>query len=118
MTYFRLLLVVFCMVVSVYTIAAIANDGINLFTNTLPAVAQVGWPGQFHVDFVTYLALTGLWVAWRHKFTPAGIALGVAASVLGIIFLSLYLLRELKRNGGDVHALLLGEHHSTSGTRD
>ncbi len=118
MTYFRLLLVVFCVVVSVYTIAAIANDGVNLFANTLPAIAQVGWPGQFHVDFFTYLALTGLWVAWRHKFTPAGIALGVAAALLGIIFLSIYLLRELKRNGGNVPVLLLGEHHSTSAKRE
>ena len=118
MTRFRLLLAVFCVVVSAYTTAAIANDGINLFANTLPAMAEVGWPGQFHLDFFTYLILSGLWVAWRHNFTPAGIALGVAAALLGIIFLSLYLLRELKRNGGNVHALLLGEHHSPSGTRN
>ena len=105
----RLLLVVMGLGVLIYTVIAVSNDGVNLFANTLPAITEFGWPGQFHLDFATYLVLTGLWVAWRHHFSGAGIALGIAASLLGIVFLSLYLLVAAQKAGGDMRVILLGE---------
>ena len=52
--------------------------------------------------------LSGLWVAWRHGFGGAGVALGLVALFGGALFLSAYLLVESYRCGGDVEKLLLG----------
>ncbi|MEM1231175.1 MAG: hypothetical protein AAGI15_11600, partial [Pseudomonadota bacterium] len=93
---------------------AVSNEGPNLFANTLPAVPAMGWQGQFHLDFVTYLVLSGLWVAWRHRFSGLGIVLGLAASQLGMIFLSIYLLIVISRNDGDLHRVLLGEQAASA----
>ena len=35
------------------------------------------WAGQFNMDFTCFLLLSGLWLAWRHAFSPSGIVLGV-----------------------------------------
>lgn len=108
MTLFKTLLITMCVALLIYTALAIANEGPNLFANTLPSVLEFGWAGQFHVDFVTYLILSGLWVAWRHEFSVGGIILGLLASQLGIIFFSLYLLVAINRANGDMHEVLMG----------
>ena len=107
---FKGLLVVMGAGLLVYTLLAVSNEGVNLFATTLPAVLEFGWQGQFHLDFATYLLLSGLWVAWRHNFSGAGIAMAVGASLIGIIFLSVYLLLALKQANGDMRKVLLGEH--------
>lgn len=118
MTALRILLAAMGLVVAAYTVAAVSNEGVNLFATTLPALPELGWPGQFHLDFVTYLMLSGLWVAWREGFTPKGIALGIAASLLGIIFLSVYLLIAINQANGDIKRVLLGRHTGGSVERD
>ncbi len=110
MTFLRILLVAMLVVVLIYTGLAVANEGINLFATTLPALPHFGWPGQFHLDFATYLILSALWVGWRHKFSPAGIVLALIASVGGMIFLSIYLLVASYKAEGDMKKILLGEH--------
>jgi hypothetical protein len=55
------------------------------------------------------LLLCGLWISWRHRFTAAGLGLGLLAVLGGALFLSAYLLHASLRVGGDVRALLLGE---------
>ncbi len=112
MNLFKALLVAMCLIVLFYTGLAVSNEGVNLFATTLPSVAEFGWPGQFHVDFVTYLILSGVWVAWRHEFSAAGIVLGVLASQLGIIFLSIYLLLAINKANGDMSEVLLGPGRS------
>jgi len=107
-TAFRALLVAMFILISAYTVVAVMNDGPQLFAYFLRDVAALGWPGQFNTDFSCYLLLSGLWVAWRQQFSASGIFLGVLASVLGIIFLSLYLLIASFRTGGDVRQMLLG----------
>ena len=109
MTALRVLLVVMGATVLAYTGLAVANEGVNLFATTLPVLPEFGWPGQFHVDFATYLVLSGLWVAWRHGFSAAGIALGVGASLLGMIFLATYLLVASAKANGDIEKVLLGD---------
>lgn len=52
-------------------------------------MAAMTWPGQFNADFMTFLSLSGLWIAWRHHFSAGGMALGF-------------------RTQGDVKALLFG----------
>ena len=110
MTTFKILLGAMGLLVFGYTLVAVSNEGVNLFATTLPSLGEFGWPGQFHLDFATYLVLSGIWVAWRHEFSAAGVALGIAASLLGMIFLSIYLLWTLSKADGDVRRLLLGGH--------
>lgn len=112
MTLFKALLGAMCVILTVYTALAVSNEGVNLFANTLPSIPEFGWPGQFYADFVTYLILSGLWVAWRHEFSASGIILGVLASQLGIIFLSIYLLLAINKANGDMSEVLLGPNRS------
>jgi hypothetical protein len=72
-------------------------------------MAKLGWPGQFNLDFMFLLSLSGLWVAWRNRFTGAGIALGVGALLLGAPYLSAYLLYLIGRTQGDLRAVLVGD---------
>ena len=50
-------------------------------------MAKFTWPGQFNLDFTTFLMLSGLWVAWRHHFSASGLILGAIAVVGGMLFL-------------------------------
>ncbi len=109
MTLFRLFLAACLTVILVYTGVTIANHGANLLPVFFGDMAEMAWPGQFNLDFMTLLMLAGLWVAWRHHFSPGGIALGVVAVFGGMLFLSSYLLVHSVKTGGDVKALLLGE---------
>ena len=111
MTSFRVLLVVLGSTVLVYTGMAVANEGVNLFATTLPALADFGWPGQFHLDFATYLLLSGLWVAWRHQFSTNGILLGILASLLGV-----YLLVAITKANGNISEVLMGQQPPKQGS--
>lgn len=106
---FRGLLVVLWLSIAGYTLVVVANHGFGLFPVFFGDMAKLGWPGQFNLDFMCMLALSGLWVAWRHRFSPAGVALGVLAFFGGAFFLAAYLFVVSRRAGGGVEALLLGE---------
>ena len=108
MTLFRLFLATCLIAIAAYTSVTIANHGFNLLPVFFGDMAEMAWPGQFNLDFMGFLALSALWVAWRHQFSPAGLALGVAAFFGGMLFLSAYLLVQTDRTGGDMKALLLG----------
>lgn len=85
---------------------------VELGPNFLPAYLQgfsgVSWQGQFNLDFTVYLLLSGLWVAWRHRFSPLGIALGALALLGGLCLFGPYLLWASAR-ADSVTGLLLGE---------
>jgi hypothetical protein len=104
----RLLLALIFTVIALYTSVVAAHHGLNLLPVFFGDMAGMAWPGQFNLDFMCMLALSGLWVAWRHRFGAAGIALGLVAFFGGALFLSAYLLVESFRAGGSVEALLLG----------
>lgn len=108
MNAFRILLVLIFVALSGYTVPVIANHGINLFPAFFGDMLKFGWPGQFNLDFMFMLALSAVWVSWRHRFTPGGLALGVLAFFGGALFLSIYLMVESVRLGGDGRALVLG----------
>ncbi|MDP1756514.1 MAG: hypothetical protein Q8S94_10615 [Pseudohongiella sp.] len=105
---FRLLLVVIFTVLTVYTLVVITNHGINLLPVFFGDMAQMAWPGQFNLDFMCFLALSALWVAWRHQFSGAGLALGVLAFFGGAVFLSVYLFIHSFKVNNNLVALLLG----------
>ena len=109
MPLFRMFLLACLVAITSYTSVTIANHGINLLPILFGDMAAMAWRGQFNVDFTGFLALSALWVSWRHQFSPAGLALGVIAFFGGMLFLSIYLLIHTGRSRGDIRAVLLGE---------
>lgn len=106
---FRAFLVVIFLVIAGYTAVVASNHGMNLLPVFFGDMTRMQWPGQFNLDFMCLLLLSGLWVGWRHRFSAAGIALGLLAVFGGALFLSAYLLHASFRAGGDIRVLLLGE---------
>ena len=109
MSLFRLFLATCLLVIVGYTSVTIANHGLGLLPIFFGDMAAMTWPGQFNLDFFGFLLLSGIWVSWRHHFSPAGLALGLVAVFGGMPFLSGYLLFHSFKTNGDVKALLLGE---------
>ena len=105
---FRALLVTIFATIVLYTVVVVANHGMGLFPVFFGDIARMEWPGQFNLDFMGFLTLSGLWLAWRHHFSPAGLALGVLGFFGGAPVLTAYLLVTSFAVQGDVRALLLG----------
>ena len=76
MTLFRIYLVVVLTCLTVYTLIVGSNHGWNLLPIFFSDIGEMKWPGQFNFDFTTFLSLSGIWVAWRHRFTLGGIISG------------------------------------------
>lgn len=109
MNVFRALLVGMTLALAFYTVMVISHAGWNLFPAFFGDVAKAEWAGQFDLDFSCYLLLSGSWIAWRHRFTPTGIVLGLLGAVGGTLVLGPYVLVESFRAKGEVRALLLGD---------
>jgi hypothetical protein len=109
MILFRIFLVVVIVCLGIYTIIVGLNHGWNLLPIFFADMAAMTWPGQFNFDFITFLALSGLWLAWRHRFSAGGLALGVLGFFGGMMVLAPYLLYASYRSNGDVKILLLGK---------
>ena len=108
MNAFRILLVVIFLAISGYTVVVINNHGIGLLPVFFGDMAEMGWPGQFNLDFMCFLALSALWVSWRHQFSAVGLLLGVCAFFGGALFLSIYLFIQSYRVNGNFNLLLMG----------
>jgi hypothetical protein len=109
MTGFRILLVTLFTIVVVYTLIVVANHGTGLFQVFFGDIARMGWPGQFNLDFMGFLTLSGVWLAWRHHFSPAGLALGVLGFLGGIPLLTVYLFIVSFQANGDIAEVMLGK---------
>lgn len=105
---FRLLLILMLVSIVVYTGGVISTHGIDFVSVFFGDIAKQNWAGQFNLDFMGLLLLCAVWVAWRHRFSAAGLGLACVAAVGGTPFLCVYLLVESFRIRGDVRALLLG----------
>ncbi len=114
MTAFRLLLGAIFGVIVVYTVFVAMEHGLGLFAVFFGDIAEVGWPGQFNLDFLGMLMLSGFWMAWRNRFTSAGLALGVGGLLLGAPMLALYLFILSQRTNGDVARMLLGDKRAAA----
>ncbi|WP_300039265.1 hypothetical protein [uncultured Roseobacter sp.] len=110
MTGFRYTLITMTVLIVAFTVAAIANGGINLIAPFLTPILSLSWQGQFNIDFACYLILSGIWMAWRGGFSSRSIALGVFAPPLGILFFAPYLIYLVGKSNGDPRQLLLGVH--------
>ena len=111
---FRTLLVVIFICLFGYTAIVATNHGFGLLPIFFGDIAAMGWPGQFNVDFASFLTLSALWLAWRHHFSPAGIALGILGFFGGGLFLSVYLFLASFHAKGDIKELLLGRVRANS----
>jgi hypothetical protein len=109
MSAFRILLVIMFACIVGYTTIAIGNQGWNLFPVFFGDMAAMTWAGQFNLDFMCFLALSGLWLAWRHHFSPGGLTLGVLGFFGGIMVLAPYLFFASIKANGDMKELLLGK---------
>ncbi len=112
MTLFRIYLAAWIVGIAAYTSVTIANHGLDLVPVFFGDMAKMAWPGQFNLDFLSFLCLAGLWLVWRHDFSLGGIALGLFIFAGGMPFLASYLLFHSFRSGGDMKVLLLGEARS------
>ena len=110
MTFFRIILVAIIAAVGVYTIVVIGENGTDFITPFFADIAETGWPGQFNMDFWSFLILGSTWLMWRHHFSPLGLLFGLLIFAGGAPFLCTYLLVASFRAGGDVKELLLGRH--------
>jgi len=108
MTLFRLFLAICFLTITAYTSVTVAHHGWGLLPVFFGDMAAMAWPGQFNLDFMGFLLLSGLWVAWRHRFSPAGLVLGLVAFGGGMLFLSAYLLVVTTRARGDMKVVLMG----------
>ena len=115
MTLFRVYLVAVLLGLAGYTLVVGMNHGWGLLPIFFSNIAEMSWSGQFNLDFMAFLGLSGIWVAWRHQFTGGGIALGVVAFFGGMMFLAPYLLWASTKSDGDARVLLLGGKRATSG---
>jgi hypothetical protein len=106
---FRVLLVIMFTCILGYTAIATANHGWNLFAVFFGDMAAINWAGQFNLDFMCLLALSGLWLSWRHGFSTLGLLLGVLGFFGGIMVLAPYLFIESFRAKGDMKVLLMGK---------
>ena len=109
MAAFRGLLATIFVAIAAYTSIVVANHGLGLLPVFFGDIAKMGWPGQFNLDFMGFLALSGFWLAWRHHFSPLGLALGVLGFFGGAPVLTAYLLVTSFAVDGNVKALLLGK---------
>ncbi len=91
MTAFRIWMLIQFTAITAYTIPVGLEHGWDLVPVFLSDILRMNWPGQFNFDFLGFLVLSGMWVAWRSRFSPGGIVLGIVATFGGILFLSAYL---------------------------
>ncbi|MEW6076744.1 MAG: hypothetical protein AB1724_02915 [Thermodesulfobacteriota bacterium] len=112
MKIFRVYLVILLIVLTAYTLMVANKHGWNLLPIFFSNIFEMSWSGQFNFDFMTFLSLSGIWVAWRHQFSAGGIILGVIAFFGGMMFLAPYLLYAAFQAGDDVTVLFLGKNRA------
>jgi hypothetical protein len=106
---FRIFLGSIFVYVLIYTGIAGFQQGWNLFPFFFGDILAQTWEGQFKTDFSCFLLLSGLWLSWRHHFSPGGLALGIVGVFGGILFLAPYLFVASFKANGDIKELFLGK---------
>lgn len=112
MAVFRATIISMWVALLVYTAIVISNHGMGLFQIFFGDIAAMNWAGQFNVDFLGFLVLSALWVAWRDKFGTTGLLLMPVAFLGGIGFLGVYL-TLLSLQHDTIGSLLLGKQSPT-----
>lgn len=111
MTLFRIFLVFFLALLSVYTVMAGQEFGWNLISVFFAELLAVNWQGQFNLDFAGYLSLFAIWCVWRNEYSPLSWGLAVVGASAGMLFLTIYLL-YLSFTTSDAKTMLIGERRA------
>ncbi len=111
---FRILLAAIFVPIVLYTGVVVAEHGPGLLTIFFGDIVRMGWRGQFNVDFMGFLLLSGTWLGWRHHFSPAGRVLMFLGFFLGAPFLTAYLFVASFQARGDWAELFLGRQRATA----
>lgn len=106
---FRALLILMILALGTITMLVGLAHGWNLLPIFFGDMVAMTWPGQFNADFMCFLLLSGLWLAWRHHFSLGGIALGVLGVFGGMMVLAPYLLWASLDANGDIKSVMLGK---------
>jgi hypothetical protein len=108
MVAFRALLSIMITGLLGYTVVVGVNHGWNLLPVFFSDITAMTWPGQFNFDFMCLLIFSGLWLAWRHNFSPGGLVLGMLGVFGGTMLLAPYILIVSFKAKGDMKEILLG----------
>jgi len=111
MKIFRLFLAVIFLTIVIYTIFVVKNHGLGLLPIFFGDIRAMTWPGQFNLDFLGFLVLSGTWMAWRNHFSPKGILLGILGFFGGMPVLAIYLF-ILSLSAADMKEILLGKNRA------
>ena len=109
MTLFRLVLIAIITFVGAYTVAVVGKHGVDFVSPFFGDIAEMGWAGQFNMDFWSFLILGSIWLMWRYHFSSLGLLFGLVIFVGGALFLCSYLLIVIAKDRPDVAELLLGK---------
>ncbi len=107
---FRFFLIAVFATVLAYTFQVGNTHGWSFFSPFIDDIKSMTWAGQFNVDFSFFLIFTGLWIAWRNKFSATGIGLGLFTLVGGIPFVSVYLFILSLKDNTTMKEMLVGEN--------
>ena len=108
-TLLKSVLVIQAVALVIYTGLTVTNKGWSLFDIFINDILAINWNGQFNLDFSCYLTLSGIWIAWRNKFSFTAILTAITAAIVGIIVFAPYLLYLLVIEKGDLKRVLLGQ---------
>ena len=106
---FKVLMVALTLILAIYTGMVIKKEGINFIVVWIENIINLSWNGQFHVDFMCYLLLSGVWIMWRDRFSFWSMALACCAMVIGFIFLAPYVLYVVAKENGNFKKVLTGD---------
>jgi hypothetical protein len=107
--FLKTLLIVQTIGLIIYTYYAFQIEGANLLSVFIKNISELNWSGQFNLDFLCYLTLSGIWIMWRNNFTYKSIFLGLVAMILGIVFFAPYLLYQIFKENGDMKNVFVGD---------
>ncbi len=108
----RLFLIASTVAIYALTVIAWVSQGINWPAVAVGDLRALNWRSQFNFDFIGYLIVFAIWVAWREGATVKGYVFGFLSIVLGGMFSFPYLLHATYASDGDMRALLLGSRHT------
>lgn len=110
MNILKIILIVLLLPIWSYSIYVGVVYGLDIFGLFFGEIQALTWQEQFNLDFMTYLILSALWIAWRNKFSGTGIILAVLASILGMMFFGVFLLVLVVQEKGNLKAVLVGKN--------
>ena len=105
---FKVFLAVAWLALLVMSVLAFNHDDLSAGQVFVADLQALSWRAAFSTDLMAHLALMALWVAWRHRFSPAGIVLGLLCLLGGALFSFGYIAVQCQRSRGDMRMLLLG----------